>query len=85
MDWKLILCMHAKLLQSCPTLCNLMDCSLPGSLSMGFPRQEYWSGLLFPSLGDLPHPGNKPASPALQADSLQTEPPEKPLFSYKES
>ena len=39
-------------------------------LSMGFFRQEYWSGLLFPSPGDLPNPGIKPRSPALQADSL---------------
>ena len=38
-------------------------------LSMGFPRQEYWSGLPFPSPGDLPNPGTKPVSPALQADS----------------
>ena len=38
--------------------------------SMEFPRQEYWSGLPFPSLRDLPNPGIKPASPALQADSL---------------
>ena len=40
---------------------------------MGFSRQEYWSGLLFPSLGDLPDPGIEPGSLALQADSLQTE------------
>ena len=40
------------------------------SVSMGFPRQEYWSGLLFLSSGDLPDPGIKPESPALQADSL---------------
>ena len=40
---------------------------------MGFPRQEYWSGLPFPSLGDLPHPGIEPGSPALQADSLLPE------------
>ena len=37
---------------------------------MGFPRQEYWSGLPFPSPGDLPDPGSEPASPALAADSL---------------
>ena len=36
----------------------------------GFPRQEYWSGLSFPSPGDLPHPGIEPTSPVLQADSL---------------
>ena len=46
-------------------------------LSMGFSRQEYWSGLPFPSPGDLPHPEIKPGFPALQADSLQSEPPEK--------
>ena len=46
-------------------------------LSMGFPRQEYWSGLSFPSPGDLPDSGIKPKSPALQADSLPPEPPEK--------
>ena len=39
-------------------------------LSMGFPREEYWSGLPFPSPGDLPNPGIKPKSPVLQADSL---------------
>ena len=42
-------------------------------LSMRFSRQEYWSGLPFPSLGDLPNPGIKPRSPALQADSFPTE------------
>ena len=42
-------------------------------LFMGFSRQEYWSGLSFPSPGYLPNPGIKPASPALQADSLPTE------------
>ena len=46
-------------------------------LSMGFPRQEYWSGLPFPSPGDLPNPGIEPAFPALQVDSLPTEPPGK--------
>ena len=47
-------------------------------LSMEFSRQEYWSGLLFPSPGDLPHRGIEPGSPALQADSLPTESLEKP-------
>ena len=47
-------------------------------LSMGFPRQEYWSGLPFPSPGDLTDPGMKPRSPELQADSLPPEPPGKP-------
>ena len=47
-------------------------------LSMGFSRQEYWSGLPFPSPGDLPNPGIEPRSPALQADALSSEPPGKP-------
>jgi len=45
---------------------------------MGFSRQEYWSGLPFPSPGDLPDPGIEPRSPALQADPLPSEPPGKP-------
>ena len=44
------------------------------SPSMGFSRQEYWSGLPFPSPGDLPDPGIEPRSPALQADALTSEP-----------
>ena len=44
-------------------------------LSMGFSRQEYWSGLPFPSPGDLPDQGIEPRSPALQADTLPSEPP----------
>ena len=45
--------------------------------SMGFSRQEYWSGLPFPSPGDLPDPGIEPGSPALQANALTSEPPGK--------
>ena len=45
---------------------------------MDFSRQEYWSGLPFPSPGDLPDQGIEPGSPALQADSLLFEPPGKP-------
>ena len=44
-------------------------------LSIGFSRQEYWSGLPFPSPGGLPNPGIKPRSPALEADTLISEPP----------
>ena len=44
-------------------------------LSMGSSRQEYWSGLPFPSPGDLPNPGIEPRSPTLQADALPSEPP----------
>ena len=50
-------------------------CQAP--LSMGFSRQEYWSGLTFPPPGLLPNEGIKPESPALQADSLLSEPPGK--------
>ena len=52
------------------------------SLSMEFSRQEYWSGLPIPSPGDLPNSGIEPWSPALQADSLLTEPPGKPISQY---
>ena len=47
--------------------------------SMGFSRQEYWSGLPFPSPGDLSDPGIKPGSPSFQADALTSEPPGKPI------
>ena len=47
---------------------------------MGFSRQEYWSGLPFPSLGDLPNPGIEPRAPELQAESLPTELQGKPSF-----
>ena len=49
-------------------------------LSFEFSRQEYWSGSQFPSPGDFPNPGIMPGSPALQADSLLSEPPEKPYI-----
>ena len=59
--------------QSRPTLCDPVDCSLPGSLSMEFSRQEYWSGLLFPPPGGLTTQGSNPHLLCLlhwQADSL---------------
>ena len=46
--------------KSCPTLGDLMGCSLPGSSVHGFPREAYWSGLSFPPPGDLPDPGIEP-------------------------
>ena len=55
-------CVHAKSLQLCPTLCDLMNYSLQAPLSMGFSRQEYWSGLLCPLPGDLLNPGIEPTS-----------------------
>ena len=61
--------------KSCLTLATPWAVAFQARLSIGFSRQEYQSGLPFPSLGDLPNPGNKPESPALQADSLPTELP----------
>ena len=55
------------------TLATPLTVTCQASLSMGFSRQEYWSGLPFPSPGDLPNPGIEAGSPALQADSLSTE------------
>ena len=66
--------------QLCPSLCYPMDCSLPGSCFHGIFRQEYWSGLPFPSPGDLPDPGIELGSPALQADALLSELPGKPIL-----
>ena len=56
-----------------------VTCQAP--LSMGYPRQEYWSGLPFPSPGDLLDPGIEPRSPGLQADCLLSEPPVKAMLS----
>ena len=56
---------------------RLTDCSCQAPLSMGFSRQEYWSGLPFPTPGDLSDPGIEPRSPELQADTLPAEPPGK--------
>ena len=56
-----------------PTLATPWTATRQAPLSMGFSGQEYWSGLPFPSPGDLPDPGIKCGSPALQADSLPTE------------
>ena len=73
-------CLH----RSSPVLCWLLSCvqlfaiqwavAHQSPLSMGFSRQEYWSGLPFPSPGDLPDPGIEPVSPALQGNSLLSEP-----------
>ena len=69
-------------------MCELLSCvqlfvtpwteARQAPLSMKFSRQEYWSGLPFTSPGDLPDPGIEPMSPALQVDSLPSEPPGKP-------
>ena len=68
-------CLVAK---SCPILCNPWTVAHQAPMSMGFSRQEYWSGLLFPSPGDLPYPGiepTTPASPALAGGFFTTKPP----------
>ena len=79
-------CMLIHIAKSCPTLYDPTDCSPPGSSAHGiFPRQEYWSGLPFPSPGDLPDPGIEPVSPdspALAGKLFTTEPPGKPMIVY---
>ena len=70
-----IWCLVAK---SCLILVTLWTIAHQAPLSTWFSRQEYWSGLPFPSPGDLSDPGNEPGSPTLQADSLPTELPGKP-------
>ena len=69
--------------QSCLTLLQPhgLYVARQASLSMGFSRQEYWSGLPFPSPGNLPNSGIEAGPPALQADSLPSEPSGKPLQS----
>ena len=67
----------AKSLSRVPLFATPWTVALQAPLSTGFSRQEYWSGLPFPSPGDLPDPGIEPRSPTLQADSLLSEPPGK--------
>ena len=64
--------------QLCWTVCNTMDCSLSGSSVHGILQAKILEGLHFPTLGDLPDPGIKNWSVALQADSLPSEPPGNP-------
>ena len=64
--------------QLCPTFCNPMNCSPPSSSVHGFPGKEYWSGLPFPSPGDLPDLEIKPRPPALTGGLFTTEPPGSP-------
>ena len=68
---KASVCVLGKVLQLRPTLCDSMDCvAHQASLSMGFSRQEYRSGLQYPAPGDFPDPGLKPVAPTLQTGSL---------------
>jgi len=61
-------------------ICDPWTVACQAPLSMGFFRQEYWSGLPFPPPGDLSNPKTEPWSPALQAVSVLSEPPGKPSF-----
>ena len=73
-------CVHSL---SCVCLfANLWTVAHQAPLSMGFPKQEYWSGLLFLPPGDLSNPGIKPMSPALAGGYFTTEPPGKPYICY---
>ena len=75
----LVMCVCVLVAQSCPTLCDLWTAAHQAPLSIGFSKQTWWSGLLFTSPLDPPYPGIKPRSPTLQAVSLLSEPPEKPI------
>ena len=73
-------CMRVCSVTQLCTLCNPWTMAHQASLSMGFPRHEYWSGLSFPVPGDLPDPGIEPMSPAfptLTGGLFNTEPPRK--------
>ena len=76
---------ESEVTQSCLTLCDPMDHSIPGSFVHGIFQQKCWSGLPFPSPGDFPNPGTEPGFPALQTDALPSEPPGKPLVQSRYS
>ena len=72
---------ESEVAQSCPNLVTPWTVAHQAPPSMGFSRQEYWSGLPFPSPGDLPNPGiepGSPGSPKLQVDTLPSEAPGNP-------
>ena len=74
-------CFSVFITKSCPTLLQLTLWSVARqALSIGLPRQEYWSGLPFPSPGDLPDPGMEPLSPAMAGGFFTAEPPGKSLW-----
>ena len=76
------LCCCCCVVGKCLSLSDPMDCSPQAPLSMEFSRQEYWSGLPFPSPGVLPNPGIEPVSPAVAGRLFTTEPPGKPTHSH---
>ena len=71
-------CVCVLVTQSCLTLCDPWTVTCQAPVSTGFPRQKYWSGLPFPTPGDLPNPGIEPKSPALVGRFFPTMPPGKP-------
>ena len=81
-----LLCVHVFIQASCVCLFETpWTVAHQAPPSMGFPKQEYWSGLPFPPPGDLPNPGIKPispVSPALAGGYFTTEPPGKPCICY---
>ena len=70
---------ESEVAQSCPTLCDPWTVAHQAPPSIGFSRQEYWSGLPFPSPGHVPDTGIEPRSSTLQAAALTSAPPGKPL------
>ena len=86
LEWGAIACSNSKsLVKSLSRVllfATLQTVACQAPPSMGFSRQEYWSGLPFPSPGDLPNPGLEPRSPALEADALTSEPPGVAYFIY---
>ena len=74
-----IWCAHVQLLSHVQLFVTPWTVVYQAPLSLGFPRQEYWSELPFPSPGALPNPGIEPTSPALTGRFFTTEPPGKPL------
>ena len=71
--------------QSCPTLCNCMDCSPSGSSVHGILQTRILEWVAIPFSRDLPEPGVKPRSPALQSDSLPSEPPGEPWVTEQDN
>ena len=74
----MLVCIHECMLHHVGLFVIQQSIAFQASLSMGFPRQEYWSGLPFPTPADLPDPGIKPMSPALADRFFTTELPGKP-------
>ena len=71
------ICCESEIAQSCPTLSDPVDCSLPSSSIHGILQARILEWVAISSPGDLPHPGTEPGSPTLQTDALPSEPPGK--------